>query len=297
MVLARGTAYADDADDLVAKGELLAKQGEWTQAITAFKAADALRPRAQHACLIGLAYTRRELWPQAEVFFDRCRARATDADPLPSWLPDAERALADKLAASNAVALTISVEPADAGATLTVSSFAPDETFGARTLHLSPGTYTVTASAPEHRAVTQTIVLDGRTRTERLELRLVPTVVPPPPPPPPTTMTASAPRRSVVPTIVIGAGAAIGVAGVVHHLAVTRPSRSKAAESRSGYDRYIDDFRGDRNLTIALYATAGVVAATGLVLRYTVFREREAPAQVGAHLVDDGAMVTIGWSR
>ena len=73
---------ADEIDELVAKGQELAKQSEWTQAIDAFKQADAKRPRALHACMIGLAYTRRELWPDAELFFARCHARASASDRI-----------------------------------------------------------------------------------------------------------------------------------------------------------------------------------------------------------------------
>jgi MYXO-CTERM domain-containing protein len=43
-------AHADDVTDLEAKGEQLAKQSEYTQAIAAFKEADLHKPRALHAC-------------------------------------------------------------------------------------------------------------------------------------------------------------------------------------------------------------------------------------------------------
>jgi len=49
LVALVGTARADDVDDLVAKGEDAAKQLQFSQAIQAFKAADAKRPRASRA--------------------------------------------------------------------------------------------------------------------------------------------------------------------------------------------------------------------------------------------------------
>src|SRR5260221_4772999 len=136
-------ARADDVDDLVVQGEALAKQAEWSRAITAFKAADAQRPRAKHACLIGLAYTRRELWAEAELFLSVCRQRASTGDPLPEWIAEAEGQLAAKLAASNAAPVAIATDPASAPAVMSVSSFAPDEKFPARTIHLAPGVHVV----------------------------------------------------------------------------------------------------------------------------------------------------------
>src|SRR5262245_38276918 len=83
VLLATSTAMADEVDDLVASGEAFAKSGEYSRAIERFKQADARRPRALHACLIALTYTRRELWAQAEVALASCHARAGGGDPLP----------------------------------------------------------------------------------------------------------------------------------------------------------------------------------------------------------------------
>src|SRR5258706_9918057 len=120
-------AHADVVDDLDAKGEELGKLGNWTLAIDAFKQADAQRPNTKHACLIGLAYVRRELWPQAELFFARCRGRASSSDPLPDWLADAQQQLDQKLTAANTVAVSFAIIPAIAAPQISVSSFAPDE--------------------------------------------------------------------------------------------------------------------------------------------------------------------------
>ena len=89
VMLFASVAYAEDADTLTAQGEQLAHDGEYSRAIETFKKADALAPSAKHACLIGLAYIRRELWSQAEIFLDRCKQRATAADPLPDWFAEA----------------------------------------------------------------------------------------------------------------------------------------------------------------------------------------------------------------
>ena len=101
-IAAFGSAIADDSnpkvDALVAEGEALAKAGNFSAATEKWKSADKVLPRAKHACLIGLAYTRREYWPQAEVFFARCRQNASASDPVPTWLDAAEKQLEEKLA-------------------------------------------------------------------------------------------------------------------------------------------------------------------------------------------------------
>ena len=121
--------------------------GRYSEAIDAFKAAERIEPRALHACLIALAYTRRELWPQAEIFLDQCEKRATAADPLPEWVPTAKQQLAERLAAVNVAAVEIVVEPAGVDVKLAVSSFAPDELFEPRTIHLPPGRHVITVTA------------------------------------------------------------------------------------------------------------------------------------------------------
>src|SRR5260221_12394729 len=94
LALCAGSAAADDDPEaMTAHGEQLARSGEYTRAIALFKQADAIRPSAHHACLIGLVYTRRELWSQAEIFFDRCKLRATAADPFPDWFAEAGKQL------------------------------------------------------------------------------------------------------------------------------------------------------------------------------------------------------------
>ncbi len=282
-----GVALADDVDDQVAAGETFAKQGEWTQAIAAFKAADATRPRAKHACLIGLAYTRRELWPQAEVFFGRCRARISSEDPAPEWLADAEHTLAAKLATSSAAAVTFAVTPSTALAQISVSAFAPDETFAPRTIHLAPGTYTITVRAPEYVTATRTVVIDKSTRDLAVTAELTATDAVRPPP-----------RHSRVPAYTLLAGGAITVLGLVHHVALTRSSRDALvdASTHADYEANHERFLDRRRITLGLYGVGALTVVTGLVLRATVFRRRS-PVELSAAARDGGAVVTIGWHR
>lgn len=156
-----GSAMADDSnpkvDALVAEGEALAKAGNFSAATEKWKSADKALPRAKHACLIGLAYTRREYWPQAEVFFARCRQNASASDPVPTWLDAAEKQLEEKLAIAPVAAIKLSVDPPAAAAQFIVSSFAPDEAFGPRVIHLGFGSHTVTVTAPGYASTSVTV--------------------------------------------------------------------------------------------------------------------------------------------
>lgn len=290
--LATSPARADEVDDLVVSGEASAKAGEWSQAIVAFKAADARRPRALHACLIGLAYTRRELWPQAEVFLALCRQRATPEDPAPAWVADAEQTLATKLAASNAVAVTVAVTPPEAAAQVAISSFAPDETFAPRTIHLAPGTYTFTATAPGYEPATRNVVVESGAKEAQVELALRSTAA--------VVVTAPAPAAtaSPVPRYLMIAGGAVILAGVGVHAFVLGPAHGDLddATTNAAYDAGIDTYRRRRTLTLGFYAGGAAIALTGLVLRYTVFRA-EAPVQISGSIGHDHGMVTLGWQR
>jgi hypothetical protein len=147
VVLAWGRLlHAESAADLEARGEAAAKAGDFAGAIDHFKAADKLEVHASHACLIALAYMRRNLWAQAELWRAQCHARASAGDPLPDWIAEADAQFDASLAAANVAEVTIAVTPGDAR--IAIMGFAPDETFVPRAVHLPPGTYELTASAP-----------------------------------------------------------------------------------------------------------------------------------------------------
>jgi len=305
------SARADEVDDLVAHGEALAKKSEFTSAIEAFKAADAKRPRAKHACLIGLVYTRRELWPQAELFFALCRKRATADDPLPKWMDEALAQLNAKLTAAGAAPVTIVVKPAEAHARITVSSFAPDEVFEPQTIHLSPGRHTFDVTADSYApASREVIVTDASPQTVTIELQSTadaareaaadaaarapvaqPVAVVRSLPPPPS--------RSKVPLIVMAGGVALGVAGGLYDVLALKPARDRLASSADDaiYDSRLHLFHFRRDVTVGLYAGTIAALATAVVLRYTVFRGEEAPVAIGASVEQGGAVVTLGWMR
>jgi hypothetical protein len=292
-----GTVRADEADDLVAQGDELARRAEYAQAIEKFKAADRARPRAMHACMIGLAYLRRQLWPQAEVFLSRCRKRAVASDPLPEWMEDAESQLAAQLKAAPVTAVEIVVQPPGVAASITTSSFAPDEIFDPQIIHLPAGPHTITVGAPGFVTVKREITVSG-SGSERVEVVLSP--VPPPIVEEPvkghampvTVVRHDNGHRTWGNRLLIGAGGATVGAIVLHVLAYR--TRDKLMGTPEEYRANETAFDIERAGAISLYAIAGIAAGIGIYLRQT---HKELPPRVGAVVTGDGAMVTIGWSR
>ncbi|MDB4952525.1 MAG: hypothetical protein JWO36_94 [Myxococcales bacterium] len=281
-----GVASADD-DPLIEEGQGLAKQGEFSHAIQLFKQADAKHSTAAHACLIGLVYTRRELWSQAEIFFDRCHKRATAADPVPDWLNDAETTLVQKLADVDAAAITIHVEPELAATRVTVLSFADDEQFEPRTIHLAPGTYVVTATAPGREPAHVTLLVVPKV-TQIVTLVLPPP--PPPPPPPPSARTVWGTR------MLYGAAVAAGVGVLCHALASKESGELQLAHDAHdpvAWDQHARSFETLRAFAIGGYAVAVGAAVTGFLLRH---HHERAPI-VGGTVGAGTAMVTVGWQR
>jgi hypothetical protein len=289
LLLCAQVARADDVDDLVAQGETLAKQGEWTRAISAFKQADAKRPRAKHACLISLAYTRRELWAEAELFLSICRQRAGGDDAAPDWLDEAQRTLTEKLAAAGTAPVAITVEPPDAVALVSVSSFAPDETFPPRTIHLPPGTHVISAHAPGYKPARQEITISsGAPQDVKLVLVSEHSDTPIP----------QRHSHSRVPRYLLVAGGALAFGGLAFDIFIVRPAYDDLSNAGTNTEYYArkGTFDDRRDVAIALYAGAGLLIAAGAVLHYTVFSEPSA-VHVGAALAPQGGMVTLEWSR
>jgi hypothetical protein len=297
LVVASGSAVAETPAEQTARGEQLAKDGRFSEAIAAFKAADAVEPRAQHACLIALAYTRREAWPQAEIFLDLCRQRATASDPLPDWVPLVESTLAQRLTTVEVAPVTIVVKPADAHAHLTASSFAPDEIFAPRTIHLGFGSHVISAVADGYIAQDVNVKVVDRT-PQTITIDLKPTYVAPPPLPPPPPPPAPSRRGWVV----LGGGAiVVGVAVTLDFLWL-QPARDHlvhatdpAHPSSDEYDQYAPTFDRARPITLALYGIGAATVVTGGIL--LLLDHREHPVQVSAAPMQGGAFVSLEWRR
>jgi hypothetical protein len=281
------TAHAETAEELRIHGEALAKNGRFSEAIDAFKAAERKEHRSRHACLIGLAYERREAYSQAELYLAACKAGASSVDPLPEWAPEAFRVLEEALAQQKLVAVMVMATPPDAK--ITVSSFPPDEEFSAQSIHLAPGKYTFTASAPGYANRTQDIELGEQPAAVSfmLERRV-------------GERTEPAQKPSKLPWIVVGGGIALGIAGgLVQGLAMA-PARDKLVEAEAMnnaalYADWSPKFDQRRLITIGLYGAGAIAIATGLVLRATVFNSNE--THVAVTPTTGGGMLTFAWSR
>lgn len=298
LCLASATpAFADGASDRVAKGEDLAKQGKWTEAIENFKAADKLEKRAKHACLIALAYIRRELWPQAEVFLTVCHERSGASEPMPDWVPLAEQQLKERLTKAKVASVQIRVKPDGLAsqAAIAVSSFEPDELFAPRAIHLPRGKHLITATVEGREPAQQTIeIVDDSPREVVIDFEVKQQPIPVAPARP------VGPKASKVPLIVTALGGAIMLGGAGYHLFAFKPARDDLSKAETGpaYDDLVDDFSSARTTTIALYGVGAAVIATGIVLKYTVYKDQpERAPRVGAGITRGGGVFVMEWSR
>lgn len=280
------TAFADD--DLATQGEALAKAGDYSRAIDTFKAADKQRPSTRNACMIGLAYLRREAWPQAELFLATCKERATATDPAPDWLPAAEHQLEEKLAAASVAAVDVAVKQ-QVAAQITVSSFALDESFSPpRTLHLALGRHTFQVIAPGYPSTEKTITIADRS-PQHVTIDLTPPFVAP--------VVPEARPASPVPYVVMGAGAGIGIGALIYGLVVVKPIRDNVADASTmdAYNAEKDRFTLRRDLAYVAGGAAVAAIAVGAILRFTVYARED--VRVGVAPTTGGGLVTFELTR
>lgn len=308
-------AHADQRADLQAKGEQLAKDGRYADAIEQFKAAEKLEHRATHACLIALAYTRRELWSQADLWLSRCHQPAP-GETMPDWTRVANDQILARLTQANLADVTLVVEPAAAtDVQLTLSGFAPDEQFEPHTIRVPLGTTVIFARAKGYADTQQVIQIQDRSpkrivitlRPERAAPVETPKTVPPPPTTPPTTpvaptqvvATSPHPSHGKPGTMLITAGSAAIALGAGAHvwMAYERGELVDAnrVADRAAYDAHSTRFDVARIAAIGLYATGAALVITGIVKRTS--HHAEGGTTVSALPLDGGAFVSIGWQR
>jgi hypothetical protein len=280
VLLASVPAAADHADDLVAEGQALAKQGQLDAAVARFRQADRARPRALHDCLIGLAYLRSEKISEAEIEISSCRRRASSVDPLPDWLPPIEKQVrdgADKLVLVELPALEgrdVIVRELFDGASFTVPG----------RVHLTPGEYHIKDQAQEYVLVVATGEPPSL-RTVQAEPSIAPAPSPAPPPPPAPTSHARAG------TYVLAGGATLFVAAAAVHLGVMRPRRNDVLEAQNPaeYSDRVSSFHSARAVTIGLYSAAAVALVAGALL----YRHDHGAPAIGVAVDHQSAMLTI----
>ena len=243
--------------------------------------------------MIALAYTRRNLWPEAEIFRTKCHERATPTDPLPDWMPEADKQIDNAIATANVAEVTISIEPADAAAAaqLTVSSFAPDEKFPPRVIHLPPGIHQIFASAPGYEDGHQLVDIKDKTPQKVVIKLMKPGEAPPPEVGKPATEEAP----SKLPWVVMGAGVGVVAIGGVFNL-LARNEFDKINGKPVGM---FDDstWKLYRNVSYGSFVVGGAAIATGVILKLTVFKNKESAPAVSFVPQSGGAMFSVGWAR
>lgn len=308
-------ALADDPAALIREGEALAKGGEFAAAIDRFKRADRIASRAELACKIGLTYLRLARAPQAELFLRRCRARATADDPMPAWIADAERQVADQFAATPHATVDLRVLPPGTSASIVVSTFAADEPFEPQVIRMPLGRHvlTVRADGLSPRDMTLDITQPGSQVVEITLERLLPVETSPATPTTPvgpTTPVRPAPivtapagdafvepdagRRQWANRAFVAAGVAGAGAIALHVLAYRARKRLDNAETPAEYRMHESAFDFERVGTFSLYGVAALVGGIGLYLRLS---ERDTPVRVDATVGGGGASITLGWTR
>ena len=274
------SARADQtAVELQARGEQLAKDGRYTEAVDAFKQADHLEERASHACLIALAYTRRELWSQAEIWLDACHKRVKPGDELPEWSTELEKQIDERLAAATVAPIDIVVEPGEAK--VTVSSFAPDESFAPRTIHLPPGHHVIIAKSPGYRDGQRAIDVTDRT-PQHIAIKLEPAGA---------SEITHAPRPGKTLMLAGGVLAVIGVA--TYAWMSVEYFGLKNATVISDYSSHSTQYTIAKYSTLGLWTVGGALLVTG----YLLHRSSDESPTVAAAPIPGGAMVAVGWQR
>lgn len=272
--------------DAISEGQELAKKGEYERALAKFKQADAALPRAQTACLIGLAYFRGSHFPEAEVRFAQCRARAKAGEgALPDWLEAMARQLEARLAAFAPIEITTETdEPIE------VSGWS-DDPFEAQVIHLPAGRYTFTSGA-----ASRTVEIESTARTE-VHLVAPPVAAP---------LRAKPFRRQLGParrepeastpssTYVLGTSAGLALLGIGLHILVVAPARTRlaAAPTVDDYDHRFAAYSDARYAVVGLYTAAAIALGIGLYLHHDETQARLAISG-DAH----GATVSVSWRR
>jgi len=309
LVLATtGAAAADDqaeADRLTIDGAKLAEAGRFDEAISAFRRAEALAPRAINDCNIGLAYARSDRPAHAHFFLRRCRARAPEA--LPSWVDARMQKLDAALRAGGFAPVDLVVTPA--GASVTIASFLPDDLASVSSpVWLPSGAHDAIAARPGFVAQTRSVVVESKVpQTVRLVLEAEPAAAAPSPAAPAAAdlVTPSTPPSRRSPLVLAGAitggvGVALAGAGVYFLL-----------RARDGYDdvQGVIDVHGpwteedadtldqadsdDRTGKVLLALGGGVVVVGGVLLVLGIRADDRAAEHVTVTPTDGGAIAGV----
>jgi|GEM_PF-3025309 len=267
-----------EADRLVEEGAALGQQGRWDEAIARFEAADALFPRAIHACNIGLVHARAGRPEKALLQLSACQSRATE--PLPPWV---ERRMADTRAALVKGAYApLELVAATPGVHLTIDHFSAMTFTPPITVWLPLGEYHLHAEALGRRPLDETLVIAAK-KPQRRVLRLEPAAVvmpldpkdpvePDPVKPPEihteTTHTETRQLSRTPAWVTLGVGVGLLVTSAVFYgLAIDATNEAEGfQEDRPEFKSANSRFQTDRDLAYGFLAGGVVTTAVGVAL-------------------------------
>lgn len=267
-----------EADRLVAEGAALGQQGRWDEAIVRFEAADALFPRAIHACNIGLAHARADRPEKALLQLSACQSRATE--PLPPWV---ERRMTETRAALVKGAYApLELVGATPGVHVTIAHFGATLFTPPVTVWLPLGEHRLHAEAPGKQPFDETLVVSAKKPLRRVlaleALVVVPEPVKPDPDPveaekkpdptPPETHTETRPLSRTPAWVTLGVGGGLLVTSAVFYgLAIDAKNEAERFDKEAaGFKSASSRFATDRDLAYGFLAGGLVTSAVGLAL-------------------------------
>jgi hypothetical protein len=156
-----------------------------------------------------------------------------------------------------------------------VSSFESDETFAPGTIHLAPGRYAIDVAAPDYKRATRTLdVISGGAQI--IEIALDPLHA----------------HRRASPTLVMGAGVALGVLGAAFDEFEVQPLRVKMAKSLSAWQRNSGTWDAWTGATIGCWVGGAIAIGIGVWLARQPHR-----VDVSARFDRSGAAIMMEWRR
>lgn len=310
---------AAEPERLLRQAEAKAKAGEYALAIELYKRADQLKPRAAISCFIGLAYVRSAAWAQAELAFDACRRRVSDADPAPPWLPKAQRELETKIERSNVPVVVFRVYSNDPDVSLLISGWPAGDRFAPRQLHLPAGRYWVDAVGSDGRSVRTEFDVTAANVEVDIDLNQstkrsgdphgpgasaatrpgTPTATDSPLVAHPPAVSSDRNRsRGAVGYALLGGGGLAVAAGAVGHILAAR-DRAAMETSSSAWDEHRTAFGRERIIAVSGYAVGAALVAAGTywLLRSSDSERSVTVAPIVSSLTDGPMGLALEWSQ